>query len=99
MYLKFFFQIIQSPGQKIWSQYFVRSWVMYIIGLPDFSWHNIPKREKYTYLPLIANDHKIFKKCTNQKWRPIHILPNVTENLFCGKRYQHFLGTHMNVCM
>jgi hypothetical protein len=25
MYLKFFFQIIQSPGQKIWSQYFVRS--------------------------------------------------------------------------
>jgi hypothetical protein len=30
-------------------------------GLPDFSWHNIPKREKYTKCPQnIPNGHKIF---------------------------------------
>jgi hypothetical protein len=30
--------------------------------LPDFSWHNIPKREKYTELAQnIPNGHKIYK--------------------------------------
>jgi hypothetical protein len=30
--------------------------------LPDFSWHNIPKREKYSKLPqIIPNVHKIYQ--------------------------------------
>jgi hypothetical protein len=28
-------------------------------GLPDFSWYNIPKQEKYPKLPKIPSGHKI----------------------------------------
>jgi hypothetical protein len=31
-------------------------------GLPDFTWYNRPKQEKYTKLPqTIPNDHKIYQ--------------------------------------
>jgi hypothetical protein len=37
-------------------------------GLPDFSWYNIPKREKYTKLSQnVPSDHKMYQvttKCT-----------------------------------
>jgi hypothetical protein len=36
-------------------------------GLPDFSWHNIPKREKWTQ--NIPNGHKIDKLAVKYtKW-------------------------------
>jgi hypothetical protein len=39
-------------------------------GLPDFSWYNIPKREKYTKGPKnIPNGHKIYQTAIkHNKW-------------------------------
>jgi hypothetical protein len=35
--------------------------------LPDFSWCNIPKREKYTELPQnVPNVHKLYQICKNK---------------------------------
>jgi hypothetical protein len=40
-------------------------------GLPDFSWSNIPKREKYTKMgEIIPNRHKIHQMAGKlTKWR------------------------------
>jgi hypothetical protein len=35
------------------------------LGMPDFSWYNIPKREKYTNWPNnVLNGHKIYQITT-----------------------------------
>jgi hypothetical protein len=52
-------------------------------GLPDFSWYNIPKREKYTKLPKIPipngdNIDQMAVKCTNVfKCKTLQNLPKL----------------------
>jgi hypothetical protein len=42
----------------------IRQWKS---GLPDFSWHNIPKREKHTKCPqTIPKDRKIYEMAKNR---------------------------------
>jgi hypothetical protein len=45
--------VLLYPGLKIYTLH---------PGLPDFSWYNIPKREKYTKLPQnVPNVHEIYQ--------------------------------------
>jgi hypothetical protein len=51
-------------------------------GLPDFSWHNIPKRGEFTKWPqTIPNGHKIYQM--TGKW--IHRMASYYTNIFHGK--------------
>jgi hypothetical protein len=47
-----------------------KTWGQFDTGLPDFSWYNIPKREKYTkWSQNIPKGHKIYQKATKYtKW-------------------------------